>query len=574
VAIRLTKASSQYVRRTGTVVDYNQPYSLLASILVVADYNDYSNIFCIGDAGTGYFDFLEIYSDGVTPRIGRVANWSASTVLGDALTPGAWYDIALVRASSTDLRMFLNGAQTGGVDTNTTQGRVASNYIDIGLFGKAYDYAGIRVANVQFFQRALTPIELSAQHRRLRPVSRDALWAWYPMVHGTLAGSLLDHSGNGRHLTAGGTPTIEDGPPVCWGVSAGILVPVHAAGEPVEIECATGAAVGAGVTASVSSPITIACNVGHSIAAGLAAAITQPTTIACGAGQAVAAGLTASVSNATTIQAGIGAAVASGLTAGIASPVTIACAVGQAEASGLQASISAGVVIDCATGAATAAGLQAGVSSPVTIACETGAAAAAGLQAAVSSDAAILAQAGRAVAAGLPATVSSPVTIAAGVGHAEAAGLPASVTSGAIVLADVGRAVAAGLPATIETVVSLSGWQKPAGKARKYRRVILGDRLYEVLERDIPALLEAELLDRAPPTTAEVIEGPKPRRKRARKAPQPVKTVAEVREAVQQIKARIEPDNAWLAQALETVAFRVLERLQDEEDSLMLLLAA
>lgn len=116
----------------------------------------------------------------------------------------------------------------------------------------------------------------------------------------------------------------------------------------------------------------------------------------------------------------------------------------------------------------------------------------------------------------------------------------------------------------------------PAGRATKgkRRRVIIGERLYNVLERDIPALLEAELLDRAPPVTAEVIEGPKPPRKRAKKAPQPVKTVEQVRETVQQIKRRIEPDDAWLAQALEAVAFRVLERLQDEEDSLMLLLAA
>jgi len=112
-----------------------------------------------------------------------------------------------------------------------------------------------------------------------------------------------------------------------------------------------------------------------------------------------------------------------------------------------------------------------------------------------------------------------------------------------------------------------------AGRSKR-RRVIIGERIYNVLERDIPALLEAELLDRAPPVTAEVIEGPKPPRKRAKKAPQSVKTVEQVRETVQQIKRRIEPDDAWLAQALEAVAFRVLERLQDEEDSLMLLLAA
>ena len=106
----------------------------------------------------------------------------------------------------------------------------------------------------------------------------------------------------------------------------------------------------------------------------------------------------------------------------------------------------------------------------------------------------------------------------------------------------------------------------------KRRRVIVRDRVYMVNERDIPALLEAELLDRAPPKTAEVVEGPKPR-KRIKKAAQPVKTVEQVQEAVEQIKARIEPENAWLMQALEAVAYRVLERLQDEEDSIMLLVA-
>lgn len=113
-----------------------------------------------------------------------------------------------------------------------------------------------------------------------------------------------------------------------------------------------------------------------------------------------------------------------------------------------------------------------------------------------------------------------------------------------------------------------------AGKSSgsKRRRVVIGERVYEVNERDIPALLEAELLDRAPPKTAEVVEGPKPR-KRIKKAAQPVKTVEQVQEAVEQIKARIEPENAWLMQALEAVAYRVLERLQDEEESIMLLVA-
>jgi len=123
---------------------------------------------------------------------------------------------------------------------------------------------------------------------------------------------------------------------------------------------------------------------------------------------------------------------------------------------------------------------------------------------------------------------------------------------------------------------SVAGSQVPAGRSTggRRRRVIVRDRVYMVNERDIPALLEAELLDRAPPKTAEVVEGPKPPRKRRKSAPQPVKTVEQVREAVAEIRGRIEPDNTWLMQALETVARRVIERLEDEDEALMLLLAA
>lgn len=125
------------------------------------------------------------------------------------------------------------------------------------------------------------------------------------------------------------------------------------------------------------------------------------------------------------------------------------------------------------------------------------------------------------------------------------------------------------------TVPGAASGVTPAGKSGrgKRRRIVIRERVYEVPERDIPALLEAELLDRAPPVTADVVAGPKPPRKRRKSAPQPVKTVEQVQEAVAEIRSRIEPENAWLMQALEAVAFRVLERLQDEEESIMLLVA-
>jgi hypothetical protein len=113
-----------------------------------------------------------------------------------------------------------------------------------------------------------------------------------------------------------------------------------------------------------------------------------------------------------------------------------------------------------------------------------------------------------------------------------------------------------------------------AGKSSsKRRRVVIGERVYEVSERDIPALLEAELLDRAPPKTAEVVAGPAPK-KRVKK--QPVRSVEEVRTTLAKVERAVQaqPDADWLLPALEMVARRVIERIQDEEEALMLLLAA
>lgn len=113
----------------------------------------------------------------------------------------------------------------------------------------------------------------------------------------------------------------------------------------------------------------------------------------------------------------------------------------------------------------------------------------------------------------------------------------------------------------------------PAGRAsRSRRRVVIGDRVYAVDERDIPALLEATILDRVPPKTAEVVEGPKPK-PRKKKQPQP--TVQEVAQTVEVVRKQIGPNQSDLLVALEKVAAQVVQRIeQDEEEAIVLLLAA
>lgn len=127
---------------------------------------------------------------------------------------------------------------------------------------------------------------------------------------------------------------------------------------------------------------------------------------------------------------------------------------------------------------------------------------------------------------------------------------------------------------------------KGAGKSkRRRRRIELRGRMYEVDERDIPALLEAVLRDSKPPGTAEVVEPAKPAPKapqKARKAapavstpqPEPV-SVDLVAERVAMLQAEIQRQAEQdVLRMLDRVAQRVMAEVEDEDDALVALLLA
>lgn len=143
--------------------------------------------------------------------------------------------------------------------------------------------------------------------------------------------------------------------------------------------------------------------------------------------------------------------------------------------------------------------------------------------------------------------------------------------------------------AALQIVVPVSG-SLPAGAPgradRKRRRYVeIDGRMYDVPERDLPALLEATILGRNPPATAEVVEKQKAApakpstkpRKQAKEAPEPA---AWVQPTVDDAQARYEAllaqvtdqASADVAQMLQRVAQRVMAELQDEEDAAIALL--
>lgn len=135
-------------------------------------------------------------------------------------------------------------------------------------------------------------------------------------------------------------------------------------------------------------------------------------------------------------------------------------------------------------------------------------------------------------------------------------------------------------PDSVAIVVQLPS-RTGAGASRrgKRRRIVLGDQVYDVLERDLPTLLEAVMLNRKPPATA-VVEPAQPAAKAPAQA-KPVQVEARVPlpsldEARERYEAMLADVNraatADVAALLQRVADRVLAELEDDEDAAVTLL--
>lgn len=269
------------------------------------------------------------------------------------------------------------------------------------------------------------------------------------------------------------------------------------------------------------------------------------------------------------------------------------------------------------TGAFTLTGQDAALSVARLIGADTGTFTLTGQDAALTAARTIGADTGQFTLTGQDAeltytpTGGAPYTMPASTGTFSLSGLDASLTAQRLLSGDTGAITLTGLDAdlartraldaetgafslsgldadlsTTGTVTPASSGQQPAGKSkRRRRRIELRGRMYEVDERDIPALLEAVLRDSKPPGTAEVVEPSKPAPKapqKARKAapavsapqPEPV-SVDLVAERIAMLQAEIQRQAEQdVLRMLDRVAQRVMAEVEDEDDALVALLLA
>lgn len=179
------------------------PSTVSMWVLLVVDTNTYQIFF--NDDDTNYL----LGCDG-TGQVLIFYNGSDRTT-SQTLALGTWYHVALV-ASGTSRRIYLNGALVLDYTDPGSSDVPASYYIGSSS-GGSFTLNG-RLGAFKMWTAALTQAEVQREMRSQRPVRVSDLYAFWPMLDVGNGGT--DFSAFGRNLSASGTLTTEDNPPVPW----------------------------------------------------------------------------------------------------------------------------------------------------------------------------------------------------------------------------------------------------------------------------------------------------------------------------------------------------------------------
>lgn len=215
MSVRFSGSTSNYLRRSTDLHDFTSNYTISFWFYISSDTNAYANLFYYGDNSTTTADSLQMGSDGTTLNV-----WvQPSEANGTNLSTTTWYNIAVIRASVTDLKVYLNGAlDITGPSVNVT-GR-GTNSLSLGAWragnaGAADPFNG-RIGNFKMWTTNLAQPEIEQEMWSYMPIRTANLYNWTPFIDTSSGLDFLDYSGNGRNWTETGTVTFEDNPPVSW----------------------------------------------------------------------------------------------------------------------------------------------------------------------------------------------------------------------------------------------------------------------------------------------------------------------------------------------------------------------
>jgi hypothetical protein len=176
MAITLTDLVQLRQNNTSNVCTFTCWAKLITDVaLSIQLYNSHN-----GDRLTINNGVVSLYTEGVT-------------VTGSAPADSAWHHVALVRSSTTNLKVYVDGVL---VATNTTT--LLSTLTTFAVYSTPTEVS--QVAHLMCWQSALSVTDIASQMATHYPVTPAYLW--WPFPPGSAL--LRDYSGNARDITIGG----------------------------------------------------------------------------------------------------------------------------------------------------------------------------------------------------------------------------------------------------------------------------------------------------------------------------------------------------------------------------------
>lgn len=246
MAIRFD-ASGDVLSRTTAIPVYNV-FTWMAWVYVSANRGATGQMLFSLDAGSGSF-YRQLYHNNLALKI-----WNGfSEFTGSSLVADRWYHIAFV--STNGLTCYLNGVADFASGSNIS---FSPSIIRMGN-SDASEWFNGRMAAAKIYDAVLTQAEIQAEMKQMDPVRRANLNSYYRLL--TTNDYLIDQSGQGRTLTAGGTLTTEFGPPgLVIKPRRDIWIPVASTGTSVTVTMTTNSAAFSTPSPSVLYDFTVALN--------------------------------------------------------------------------------------------------------------------------------------------------------------------------------------------------------------------------------------------------------------------------------------------------------------------------
>lgn len=222
MAIRFDAASDR-ISLAGTLPDPSAGFTLLGWTYV--EVNTGTNAtYARVHAASGASTTATIATDGGAPAGPGYFTAGGSITSSTQAPVGQWRHVA-VTCLGTNGSLYV--ATVGGatdVDTGTVSGVASPTGLTLGGRSSTVpdEFLNGRLAYWRMWSTQLTQVQIEAERVSTVPVVTTDLWADWPL--GT-ADDLTDHSGNGRHFSAGTTAvTTADGPPLATEVTGTVQV--------------------------------------------------------------------------------------------------------------------------------------------------------------------------------------------------------------------------------------------------------------------------------------------------------------------------------------------------------------